>query len=99
MIAGKQGLLHRFIQICMKRCSNPCCVPLQFLKRYLCGTTHLTYVIMVTRTTGESTSGLKSPIVNKATCASINPTMGYDKCEFCDLESTTHTATATINRH
>ena len=25
--------------------------------------------------------------------------MGYDKCEFCDLESTAHTATATINRH
>ena len=38
-------------------------------------------------------------IVNKATCATINPTMGYDKYEFCDLASTAHKATATINRH
>lgn len=65
----------------------------------LCGTTHLTYVIMITGTTGESASAKVLITDCQQSYERVNPTMGYDKCEFCDLESTTHTATATINRH
>lgn len=50
------GITASLHTIYMKRCSNPYCVPLKFLKRYLCGITHLTYVIVVTGTTGESAS-------------------------------------------